>query len=112
MPVAIPTWRNVLLAPDAMPLRWGWTTETAPEANTGLTTPTPKPQTRKPGRSTVHVEVGWVVPMRRSPPVTNSIPMPKRRREWIRTVRRPAKKEVKKIRSVIGRKRTPAASGP
>ena len=30
----------------------------------------------------------------------------------MRTVRRPAKKDVKKMSRVIGRKRTPAASGP
>ena len=53
MPVAMPTWRNVLLAPDAMPLRWGWTTETAPEARTGFTMPTPKPARMNPGSSTV-----------------------------------------------------------
>ena len=81
MPVAMPTWRNVLLAPEAMPLRWGCTTETAPEARTGLTMPMPSRQTRKPGRRTVQVEFGLVVPMRRSPPVTKSIPMPNRRRE-------------------------------
>ena len=34
--------------------------------------------------------------------MTNSIPMPNRRRDWIRTVRRPAKKETKKMSSVIG----------
>ena len=60
MPVAMPTWRNVLLAPDAMPLRWGWTTETAPDASTGLTVPMPMPQAMKPGSSTVHDESGWV----------------------------------------------------
>ncbi len=37
MPVAMPTWRNVLLAPEAMPLRWGCTTEIAPDARTGFT---------------------------------------------------------------------------
>ena len=112
MPVAMPTWRNVLLAPEAMPLRWGWTTETAPEARTGLTMPTPKPQTMKPGNSTVQVEFGWVVAISRSPPVTKSMPMPSRKRDCTRTVRRPAKKDVKKMSSVMGRKRTPAASGP
>ena len=48
MPVAMPTWRKVLLAPEAMPLRWGCTTETAPEARTGLTIPTPKPLDQEP----------------------------------------------------------------
>ena len=66
----------------------------------------------KPGSSTVQVEFGWVVAMRRSPPVTKSIPMPNRSRDCTRTVRRPAKKEVKKMTRVMGRKRMPAASGP
>ena len=112
MPVAMPTWRKVLLAPEAMPLRWGWTTETAPEARTGLTIPTPKPQTRNPGNSTVQVEFGCVVAISSSPPLTTSMPTPKSRRDGRRTVRRPAKNDVKKMRSVIGRKRMPAASGP
>ena len=42
MPVAMPTWRNVLLAPEAMPLRCGCTTETAPEASTGFTIADPE----------------------------------------------------------------------
>ena len=43
MPVAMPTWRKVLLAPEAMPLRWGGTTATAEDASTGLTVPMPTP---------------------------------------------------------------------
>ena len=78
MPVAMPTWRNVLLAPEAMPLRCGCTTETAPEARTGFTVPTPNPARMNPGSSTVQADVGWVVPINRSPPVTTSIPMPSR----------------------------------
>ena len=50
MPVAIPTWRKVLLAPEAMPLRSGGTTEMADEARTGLTVPIPMPATMKPGQ--------------------------------------------------------------
>ena len=37
MPVAMPTWRNVLLAPEAMPARCGATTEMAADASTGFT---------------------------------------------------------------------------
>ena len=58
MPVAMPTWRNVLLMPDAMPLRRGATTPIAVEASGGLTMPIPTPATRKPGSSAVHVRVG------------------------------------------------------
>ena len=78
MPVAMPTCRNVLLAPEAMPLRWGCTTETAPEARTGLTVPAPKPARMNPGSNTVQPDVGLVVPIARSAAVTMSIPMPRR----------------------------------
>ena len=36
MPVAIPTWRKVLLMPEAMPLRAGGTTPIAVEASGGV----------------------------------------------------------------------------
>ena len=78
MPVAMPTCRNVLLAPEAMPLRWGCTTETAPEASTGFTVPMPNPHGMNPGSSTVQAESGWVVPIRSRPPVTRSMPTPSR----------------------------------
>ena len=51
MPVAIPTWRNVLLIPDAIPARCGSTTLTAVEASGALTRPIPIPPTMKPGMS-------------------------------------------------------------
>ena len=51
MPVAIPTWRNVLLMPEAMPLRGGSTTPTAVEASGGFARPTPAPATMKPASS-------------------------------------------------------------
>ena len=43
MPVAIPTCRNVLLIPDAIPARRGSTTLTAVEASGALTKPIPMP---------------------------------------------------------------------
>ena len=49
MPVAMPTWRKVLLAPDAIPLRCGSTTEMEADASTGFTIPIPAPATMKPG---------------------------------------------------------------
>ena len=56
MPVAIPTWRNVLLMPEAIPARRGSTTLTDVEASGALTSPIPMPPTMKPARSVVHVE--------------------------------------------------------
>ena len=76
MPVAMPTWRKVLLAPEAMPLRWGGTTEMADEASTGLTVPIPMPATMKPGSRTVHPEEAWVVAMSRQPTAIRRRPVP------------------------------------
>ena len=56
MPVAIPTWRNVLLMPEAIPARRGSTTLTDVEASGALTSPIPMPPTMKPASSVVHVE--------------------------------------------------------
>ena len=57
MPVAMPTWRNVELIPEAMPLCSGGTTATAEEASTGLIIPMPAPAKMNPGSSTVHSEL-------------------------------------------------------
>ena len=79
IPVAMPTWRKVLLAPEAIPLRCGSTTEMEADASTGFTMPDPEPgQSRNPGSSTVQVESGWVRAIRRRPPVINSMPRPSR----------------------------------
>ncbi len=112
MPVAMPTWRKVLLAPEAMPLRSGGTTEMADEASTGLTVPIPMPATTNPGSSTVQAEVAWVVAISRQPTAIRSRPAPSRYRDWIRTVSLPAMGATMKASMVRGRKRTPAASGP
>ena len=50
MPVAMPTWRKVLLMPEAMPLRAGGTTPTAVVASGGFTMPTPTPGDHEPGQ--------------------------------------------------------------
>ena len=42
IPVAIPTWRNVLLIPLAIPLRCGGTTPIAVDASAGLISPRPR----------------------------------------------------------------------
>ena len=78
MPVAMPTWRKVLFAPEAMPLRWGCTTETAPEASTGLVIPTPNPADEEPGQQHGPGRVGADVGHEQQPPATKSSPMPSR----------------------------------
>ena len=48
MPVAIPTCLNVLLIPDAIPLRSGVTTPSAIDASVGLISPIPIPASMNP----------------------------------------------------------------
>ena len=49
-PVAIPTWRKVLLIPDAIPARAALTTPIATEAIPGLVSPIPAPGEEEPGQ--------------------------------------------------------------
>ena len=84
----------------------------ADEASTGLMVPIPTPATMNPGRSTVHPEVAWVVAINRHPTAISRSPVPSMYRAWIRTVSFPATGATRKDRTVMGRKRTPAARGP
>src|SRR6202000_1115959 len=65
--VAMPTWRKVLLIPEAMPATLGSTTPTAVEASGGLTRPLPRPATRKPGIRWVQSELASRARIRRRP---------------------------------------------
>ena len=90
MPVAMPTWRKVLLMPEAMPLRAGGTTPIAVEASGGLTMPMPMPGDAR-TRGSAPSSPRW---RRRrssqySPAATSSRPLPSRSRTGTRTVRRP-----------------------
>ena len=111
IPVAIPTWRKVLLIPDAIPAFCGGTTLTAVEASGGFTSPIPIPPTMNPGSSVVQLELGVIPWMRRSASPTTAIPPPSRNRTGIRTDSRPATGETKNASSESGRKRTPASIG-
>ena len=76
MPVAIPTWRNVELMPEAMPARSGRTTPTAVEASGGLTSPTPTPETTKPAMRWVQPELPVSPRMSSNPTPTSTSPGP------------------------------------
>ena len=76
MPVAIPTWRKVLLMPEAMPLREWCTTPMAVEASGGLIIPMPAPASTKPGIRVVQPEVGVDGGHRQQPGATSSRPRP------------------------------------
>src|SRR2546423_8528179 len=51
MPVAMPTWRNVLFTPAAIPARCTGTTLTAVVASGGFNLPHPSPPDREPRRA-------------------------------------------------------------
>src|SRR5215210_211195 len=67
-PTDTPTWRNVSLMPDAMPLCSFGTTLTATSAITGLSRPMPAPATMKPPRSPVHSSAMPTPAISRRPP--------------------------------------------
>jgi hypothetical protein len=58
IPVAMPTWRNVVLMPEAIPAAQGGTRPTAVAASAGLTRPDPTPATISPGNRWVQPEAG------------------------------------------------------
>ena len=111
IPVAMPTWRKVLLMPEAMPLRCGSTTPTAALASVGLTIPIPSPPIRKPGNSAVHAEEASSLPISSSATPTRASPTPRSRRIGTREDSLPATGATKKETTVSGRKRRPACSG-
>ncbi len=111
IPVAMPTWRNVLLIPDAIPLSSASTTPTAAEASEGFTNPTPTPATRNPGSSAVQCELALRPRMSSSPAPTRAAPPAISGRMGTRAVRRPPMGETTKETNVIGRNRIPACSG-
>jgi hypothetical protein len=111
MPVAIPTWRKVVLMPEAIPDRCGGTTPTAVDASGGLIRPTPAPATRKPASSAVQSEFTVRPCMRSSPAETSTSPTPISARTGTVLDSRPAIGATKNDISVIGRKRRPASSG-
>src|SRR5262249_61638217 len=80
MPVAMPTCRNVLLIPAAIPLMRGSTTPTAVEASGGLISPMPTPATQKPGSSADHPDVVVNPGMSRSGAPARTSPPPEEHR--------------------------------
>ena len=90
IPVAIPTWRKVLLIPIAIPLRCGGTTPIAVAASAGLTNPTPAPARRNPASNAVQCEVAFRPRIRSSAPARPApVPVPSSRRTGTRAVSRP-----------------------
>ena len=112
MPVAMPTWRKVLLMPEAMPLRAWCTTPMAVEASGGLTRPMPAPASTKPGISTVQVELASTAVIVSRPTPTRIRPAAEQQPHGhAHASGAPTIGATKNDSSVIGRKRRPACSG-
>ena len=110
MPVAMPTWRNVELTPDAMPAWCGGTTPIAVEASGGLTIPAPRPLTMKPGIRSVHELLPDSPAMMISPMPTSSRPGPMSQRAGTRSLTRPATVAVTNCAPLMMASRRPACS--
>ena len=104
--VAIPTCRNVLLTPDAMPAAC-LTTPIAVDASGGFTRPAPMPATMKPGIRCVHSEAGSRPRMSSTPAPTGSSPGPTSIRAGTRAESRPAGIAASSVAPVIASSRSP-----
>src|SRR6266568_646759 len=107
MPVAVPTWRNVELIPEAMPARAGATTPTAVEASGTLTSPDPAPATISPGMRWVQPEPAVRPRISSSPAATSTNPAEIVSRTGMTAVSRPAAPAVTKVARVSSSRRTP-----
>ena len=108
MPVAIPTWRNVLLIPEAVPLR-RWSTTLTAVAERRVHEAHPVPAMTNPASRVVHFESGETPPMRSSPVPTaasprRSVPAPAPGHEPA------ASGAAKKDSTDTGRNRSPAGT--
>ena len=111
MPVAIPTWRNVLLMPDAIPARCTATVDTAVVASGAFTKPIPMPPRMKPGSSTVQCELALTRLIDHIAIAFSASPNASSARTGTRPVSRPASGAAKNETTESGRNRTPVSSG-
>jgi len=111
MPVAMPSWRKVLLIPEAMPARSWRTVETAVVASGAFTKPMPMPPTMKPGSSVVHPESPEMPLISQSERAHNPSPKPSSNRIGTREESRPASGAATNETRLSGRNRTPVWSG-
>ena len=108
MPVAVPTWRNVELIPEAMPARAGATTLTAVEASGTLTSPDPAPEAISPGMRCVQLEAAETV-HQQQPGAASTNPAEIVSRTGTTVVSRPAAPAVTKVATVRNKRRNTGA---
>ena len=111
-PIATPPMRNVLLIPDAMPVRAGSTTRNAPAASARFERPIPTPATISPGKSLVQLESDETSSrINTSPTDTRANPAVTITHNGVRAARRRVAIGTMNTNAVIGRNRRPAPSG-
>ena len=110
IPVAIPTWRNVELMPEAMPERRGSTTPIAAVASAGLTNPMPPPAIMKPASSAVQSSPASRPPISSRPVPTSASPPPMNQRTPTRSASCREIGATTNESSVTGMKRRPDSS--
>src|SRR5581483_3152791 len=111
IPVAMPSCRNVLFKPEAIPARSRCTVDTAVDASGALTKPIPTPPIRKPARSAVQPESTSIRLISHIATAQRARPAPSRILTGRRDDSRPATGAAKNETALIGRKRMPVCSG-
>ena len=111
MPTAMPSWRNVLLTPEARPLRSTDSTPTMAAASAGLITPIARPATRKPGSRCVQSSETSRPRMSSRLAAISSSPAVSGMRSGTRLVALPESGATTNSTSVIGSSRRPVPVG-
>ena len=111
MPVAIPSWRKVLLIPDAIPARSCRTVETAVDASGAFDHPDPDAADMKPGSRVVQSEPTLMRLISHIAIAFSASPAPSRIRIGMRVDSRPAIGAATNETRLSGRKRRPVWSG-
>ena len=110
-PTATPVRRQALLMPEAMPVREGSTARSAAWAIAGLARPMPIPETIRPGRSAVQLELGVRPYISTRAIATSARPPASSQRSEAPGASFCFSSGTTNTKTVSGRKRRPAPSG-
>ena len=109
MPTAIPSWRKVLLIPEASPTWSAESTPTIAAASAGLMIPIASPPTTKPGSRCVHEDVVSRPRISHSAIAIRASPVTSGARSPMRPVSRPETGATTSSTSVSGSSRRPVS---